>query len=66
SSSSLSARELTKEEIDAVEVGVNKQGSLQETEIKHAKPSFHPPASSGMTLAVSVWGMPQLDVRPER
>ena len=32
SSSSLSARELTKEEIDAVEVGVNKQGSLQETE----------------------------------
>ncbi|HCB1631650.1 TPA: hypothetical protein MYP33_004982 [Enterobacter kobei] len=41
-------------------------GRFRKRKIKHAKPSFHPPASSGMTLAVSVWGMPQLDVRPER
>ena len=47
-------------------VGVLYWGRFRKRKKSYAKPSFHPPASSGMTLAVSVWGMPQLDVRPER
>lgn len=37
---------------------VGKRGRFRKRKKSYAKPSFHPPASSGMTLAVSVWGMP--------